>query len=115
MNASKEGLTLGGALAAAVAASACCIGPVLFVALGLGGASFAVAIAPYRGWLVSLTLLLLGTAFYQIYRKPDAEDCDEDGACRTASRTRGLKVLLWITSAIVVGVLAFPYYAPYLF
>ncbi len=47
MKPSKEGLTLAGSVAAALAASACCIGPVVFALLGIGGAAFAVTLEAY--------------------------------------------------------------------
>ena len=115
MKASKESLTLTGALAAAVTASACCIGPLVFAALGLGGAAFAVALEPYRLYFIGLTLALLGVAFYLVYRTPRAETCEPGGICETRSGGSGLKVLLWIVTLLVLGALTFPYYASYLF
>lgn len=67
---SKEGLTLAGSVVTALAASACCIGPVVFTLLGLGGAAFAVALEPYRPVFIGVTTLLLGSGFYLVYRRP---------------------------------------------
>lgn len=111
---SKEGLTLAGSVVAALAASACCIGPVVFAILGLGGAAFAVALEPYRPGFMGVTALLLGGAFYLVYRRPPAEQCGPDGTCWTHSRRTGLKVLLWAVSVIVGAALTFPYYIRYL-
>ncbi len=112
--ASKAGLTLVGSVVAALAASACCIGPVVFALLGVGGAAFAVALEPYRPVFIGVTALLLGGAFYLVYRRPPAEPCGPDGTCRTHSRRTGLKVLLWAGSVIVAAALMFPYYVSYL-
>ncbi len=114
MKASKEGWTVAGAAVAGLLASACCLGPVVAVVLGFGSAAFAVALEPYRPYLIALTLLLLGLAFYFVYRKPRAEACGPEGACRTAPRERTLKVLLWVVTAIVLASLTFPYYAPWI-
>ena len=51
--------SLTGAVLSAVAASACCIGPLAFAMLGLGGAGFLVAMEPYRPIFTTVTLGLL--------------------------------------------------------
>jgi hypothetical protein len=102
-----------GAIGAAVAASACCMTPVLFSLLGAGtlGAS-AITLEPYRPWLLGLTAVLLGVAFFSAYR-PVAVDTCQDGACaRRSMRTR--KFLVWIAAAIVTLLVTFPYYISYL-
>lgn len=94
---------------AAGAASACCIGPVAFVLLGAGsiGASLS-ALEPYRPALLAVTALLLSGAFFVAYR-PTA-DCD---TCSPASRTR-TRAVVWLTAAVVIALVAFPYYVDYL-
>lgn len=62
-----EGVAGLGTLLSAVAASACCIGPIVTTVLGLGGASYFQAMEPYRPYLVGLALLLL--AFYVALRR----------------------------------------------
>lgn len=95
---------------AAGMASACCIGPVAFVLLGVGtfGASLA-ALEPYRPVLLTATALLLGGAFYVAYQP--TLDCD---TCSPASRTRA-RVAVWFAAALAVALVAFPYYVGYLF
>jgi mercuric ion transport protein len=97
-------------VASAMAASACCIGPVAFSLIGAGtlGAS-AVKLEPYRPWLIGITVVLTGVALYSAYRRPSASsDCDAAN-CTLRSR-RGARLLAW-TAAILAGVLiAFPYY-----
>ncbi len=102
-----------GAVGAAVAASACCITPVLFSLLGAGalGAS-AIKLEPYRPWLLGLTAVLLGVAFFHAYR-PVAVDTCQDGTCAPHSRRAG-KILVWIAGVIVTVLVAFPYYISYL-
>jgi mercuric ion transport protein len=56
---STRNASLGGAIAAAVAASACCIGPLVFALLGIGGAGFLVALEPYRPVFTVVTVGLL--------------------------------------------------------
>jgi hypothetical protein len=102
-----------GVIGAAFAASACCIGPVAFSLIGAGalGAS-AVKLAPYRPWLIGLTLLFVAAAFYGAYR-PSAVDCRDDGTCTPPSK-QAAKLLAWIAAAIAAVLIAFPYYIGYL-
>src|SRR5438105_2596359 len=94
----------------ATVASACCIGPVVLVLLGIGsfGASLA-ALEPYRPIFLGVTGVLLGFAFYVAYRPEN--DCD---ACSTAARRR-MQRIVWISAIVVIVVAAFPYYVGFLF
>lgn len=59
----KSGL---GAVLAAIAASACCLGPVAFTALGSGAlAAASTNLAVVRPFFLTLSLLLLGAGFYR--------------------------------------------------
>jgi len=49
----KERSALAGSLIAAFLASACCIGPLLLGAVGLGSLGFASALAPLRPWFLA--------------------------------------------------------------
>jgi mercuric ion transport protein len=102
-----------GSVGAAVAASACCIGPVVFSLMGAGALSVAsTRLEPYRPWFIVATVAMLGGAFYAAYRPVQVEACYE-GACTPASR-RTTRIVVWI-AAIAAGILvAFPYYIGYL-
>ena len=102
-----------GAIVAAVVASACCIGPVAFAAIGSGAlAAASTQLASVRLPFLAVTAALLGLAFYRTYRTPP-ETCVEGTCARDANRHA--RWLLWIASAIVVTIAAFPYYSEYLF
>ena len=108
--------SLAGAIVAAMAASACCIGPLIFALLGIGGASALVAFEPYRPYLTALTLLLLGVGWFVTYKdvltwSPPADDC----GCEKPTINRMGKRVLWLSTLIVVAVLLFPFATPYLF
>lgn len=99
------------AIVSAFAASLCCIGPLLFAVLGIGGAGLLVKFEPYRPYFTALTLALLGTGFYFTYRKPkpaavavSADDC----GCELPRTNRFGKVMLWISTVLVILFLAFP-------
>ena len=98
-----------GAVAAALAASVCCITPVLFSLLGAGalGAS-AVRFEVYRPWFLGLTALLLGAAFYSAYRRSPEADCAA-GTCSPSSK-RTAKIMVWIAAVVTLLLVTFPYY-----
>ncbi len=111
--------SLGGAVAAAVAASACCIGPLVFALLGIGGAGFLVALEPYRPVFTAVTIGLLSLGFYLTYRTPRAVavggsvDTDACG-CEMPRTNRAGRRMLWVATGIVAVALAFPYLVPFL-
>jgi mercuric ion transport protein len=100
-------------------ASICCVGPLVFALLGLGGAGLLVKLEPYRPYLIAVTIALLGTGFYFTYRKPKAVAATAEGgpecACPAPRANRAGKIMLWVATILVVGFLSFPYLAPYLF
>jgi|SRR5713101_5105633 len=104
-----------GAVFAAVAASACCLGPVVFTAIGSGAlAAASTKLAVVRPMFLGLTAVLLGFGFYRTYRAPEAAAACGDGECTPGSNRKG-RVVLWIVAVVVVLFAAFPYYAKYLF
>lgn len=97
-------------VAAAVVASACCIGPVVLVLLGAGafGASLA-SLERYRPIFLTVTTAFLGFAFYAAYRP--TQDCD---VCDPSTRRRG-RIIVWVAAFMVAALVAFPYYVQFLF
>jgi len=100
-----------GAVGAAVAGSVCCLGPLVLVSLGASGAWIGSlgALEAYRPIFMALSLGLLGFAFYRVYR-PQAEACEEGTACARPATKRLTKLILWIVTAVVVGLFASPYF-----
>lgn len=110
----KKNLILGGALVAALAASACCLGPLVLVLLGVASAALALGFEPYRLYLLGLTFILLGAGFYLTYRRPPAACADGVSCGVPASGGRG-RVLFWVIALVVLLALTFPYYSAHLF
>jgi mercuric ion transport protein len=111
--------SVGGAIAAAFASSLCCLGPLVFAALGLGGAGLLVKLEAYRPYLAALTLVLLGAGFYLTYRRPRLAPAAAVGSpacdCELPRANQLGRVMLWIATVVVVGFLSFPYLARGLF
>lgn len=102
----KSKALLAGSVLASIAASICCIGPFLAIFLGLGTFGAAIGLEDLRPYLLGLTALLLGIAFYSTYRNR-AGRC-ADGNC-TAGRSS--RVALWTITGVVIAAAAFPYYS----
>ena len=102
------------AVIGAVAASICCVGPLVLLALGVGGAwvSSLTVLEPYRPFLILITLSFLGYAFYRVYRKSEAEECEDGSYCANPKSDRINKISLWIVTVLVLGLIAFPYVVP---
>lgn len=101
-----------GAIGAAFLASLCCVGPVLFVTLGVG-AGLASTFEPLRPLFAALTVACLAVGFYVVYgRRPSATGADAvptaEGTCAVPRvRTRD-KVLVWLATVVALVLLTFP-------
>lgn len=98
------------AVAAAIGASLCCIGPLVLLALGIGGAwiSYLTALEPYRPIFIGITLLFLAMAFRKLYLVPQA--CAPGDACAVPATRRNQRIIFWIVAVLLVALLTFPYY-----
>lgn len=109
----RRGVVAGGAVLGALAASSCCILPLVLVSLGLGGAWMGglTALAPYQPYFMALTVVLLAAGFRLAYRKPAAA-CGPEGECTRPGSGRMVKIALWSAALLVLAILALPYLAP---
>jgi mercuric ion transport protein len=105
-----------GAVVSAVGASACCVGPILLLALGVGGAWVGnlTAMEKYRPFWIASTMIFLGLAFLKVYRKPKKEPCCPGDAGRPETGRRN-RIFLWVVAVFVLGLLFLPYIFPYAF
>ena len=100
-------LSLTGAVLAALAASSCCLGPLVLAGLGLGGAGALAALSSYRVPILGATAALLAAGFYLTYRKPRAAEGDACG-CEVPRANRAGKLGLWLAAALVALLAASP-------
>lgn len=105
-----------GAIVSAFLASLCCVGPLVFAVLGLGGAGLLLKLEPYRPYFTVITLALLAGGFFLTYRNPkSAAPTGDDCGCEQPRSNRLWKWMLWTSTALVLGFLLFPAIAPHLF
>jgi len=106
----KATLAAGGL--AAILASACCLGPLVLVSVGLGGAWLGnlASLEPYRPYFIGAALLALLLAGRRIYR-PEA-DCKSGDICALPAARTGYKAVFWAVAGLVVIAFSYPYIAP---
>ena len=109
----EERLATGGAIIAAIAASLCCVGPLVFAALGLGAFGAAAAFESARPYLLGAAVLLLAFGFYRAYFRRDAA-CAPGEACAVKPVNRAGRAGLWIGAVAVLAFALSPYYAGYI-
>jgi len=101
-----------GAVLAAIGASVCCVGPLLLISLGIGGAwmSTFTSMETVRPYFIVLTLIFIGLGYRKLYLVPDS--CEEGKACATSEVKHKQRLIFWSGSASILLLLAFPWYAP---
>lgn len=98
--------------AAAILASTCCLGPLVLVMLGVGGAWIGnlTVLEPYRPLFIGAALIALAFAYRRIFRA--APSCKPGEVCAIPRVQAAYKVIFWAVSALVLIALAFPYVLP---
>lgn len=108
-----------GGIVAAFFASICCIGPLVFAALGVGmgatgfladTAGFLKGLLPYRPAFIGLTILLLGVSFYLAYGKPRFAVCAPREACASGTWGSVNRAWLWVLAAFALALMLAPYW-----
>ena len=90
-----------GSIVAGILASICCIGPLVFVVLGLSGAAFFVEFEQYRLIFGIFAIGFLSLGFFFTYR--GGKDCTAGTSCAVnQSRRKPNKILLWISAILVI-------------
>jgi len=102
-----------GAILAAIGASICCVAPLILLPLGIGGAwmSTLTSMETVRPFFLILTLVFIGLGYRKLYLIP--ESCEEGKACALPDVKQKQRVIFWISSGLILLLLAFPWYAPY--
>ena len=101
---------IGTGLLTAITASLCSITPVLALIAGTSGISSTFSwIEPFRPYLIGLTVLVLGFAWYQKLKIQKEIDCE----CETDEKPKFIqsRKFLGIVTVFVIVILAFPYYS----
>jgi mercuric ion transport protein len=100
---------------AALLASACCLGPLVLVTIGVSGAWIGnlTALEPYRPFFLGAALVAMVLAYRRIFGP--AQKCKPGEVCAVPQVRRTYRVVFWIVAALVLVALAFPYVLPLLY
>jgi len=111
----RQRLIAAGGIVGALAASSCCIVPLILFSLGISGAWIGnlTALAPWKPLFVVATAGLLGYGFYLVYWKP-RQTCSDGAACTRPISNRLVQFALWIATVLAAAAFAFDYVAPLL-
>lgn len=94
---------------AALLASACCLGPLVLITLGVSGAWIGnlTALEPYRPIFIGVALVAMLFAWRRIYRP--VEQCQPGVMCAVPQVRTAYKVIFWAVSVLIFAALLFPY------
>lgn len=108
-------LAAGGALGA-ILASACCVGPLVLLTLGISGAWIGnlTALEPMKPVFAVIALSFIAAGFRQVYfRKPVV--CEPGSYCARPTSARITKAALWSSLVLVVAALTIDWWAGLLY
>ena len=108
----KARMIAAGGVLGALAASTCCVVPLILFSLGISGAWIGnlTALEPYKPIFIVITLGFLGYGYWMVYRKPKA--CAEGGTCARPLPNRLVKSALWASTLLIVIALFWNWIAP---
>jgi mercuric ion transport protein len=104
-----------GGLIGALAASSCCILPLVLFGLGVSGAWIGnfTQLAPYQPYFLTVTLGFLAGGYLLVYRSSKLA-CADGGACARPLPNRLVKAALILATILVVAALGVDFLAPLL-
>jgi mercuric ion transport protein len=111
-----QALLAAGGVLSALAASSCCILPLVLFSLGVSGAWIGrfTRLAPYQPYFVVATLGFLACGYWLVYRSRSLA-CAEGAACARPLPNRFVKAGLIAATALVLAAVGLDLIAPLLF
>jgi mercuric ion transport protein len=112
-NRRRQGLMAAGGLLGALAASSCCILPLVLFGLGVSGAWIGnfTRLAAYQPYFLAATLACLGYGYWLVFRSSTLA-CADDEACARPLPNRIVKTSLIVATMLVVATLGLDFIAP---
>ena len=106
-------LAAAGGILTAIAASSCCIAPLLLFSLGVRGAWIGnlTWLAPYQPIFVAVTLAFLGFGYWLVWRARRTV-CAEGASCSRPLPDKVVTIALITATLLVAAALAFDFLAP---
>jgi mercuric ion transport protein len=104
--------TMTASVLAGIGASLCCVAPLVLLSLGIGGAWVATltTFEPVRPVFMGLTLLFIGLTFRKLYYT--TQTCEPGKPCADNEVISKQRFIFWGVTIPLLGLLAFPWFAP---
>ncbi len=108
----KTRMIAAGGILGALAASSCCIIPLILFSLGISGAWVGnlTALAPYKPIFIAITFGFLGYGYWMVYRKPKA--CADGATCARPLPNTLVKSALWGSTFLIIVAIFWNQIAP---
>jgi mercuric ion transport protein len=99
-------------IVASIGASACCLGPLVLLTLGISGAWIGslAALESYRPIFVGLALLFFAFAFHRLYFARSI--CRPGSVCAKPQTLKRQRRAFWVVTAVALVLAAIPWFAP---
>ncbi len=112
-NRRRQGLMAAGGLLGALAASSCCILPLVLFGLGVSGAWIGnfTRLAAYQPYFLAATLACLGYGYWLVFRSSKLA-CADGEACARPLPNRIVKASLIVATMLVAAALGLDFIAP---
>jgi mercuric ion transport protein len=109
-----QGLMAVGGLLGALAASSCCLLPLVLFGLGVSGAWIGklTQLAPYQPFFIAATIACLGYGYWLVYRS--SKLCAGGEACARPLSIRLVQLGLIVATVLVIAAIGFDVLAPLL-
>ncbi len=110
-----QAMLVAAGIVAALAASSCCVLPLVLFGIGVSGAWIGnlTRLAPYQPYFIAATLACLGGGYWLVYRTTKTA-CADGEACARPLPDRTVKIGLILGTALVIIALGFDFLAPLL-
>lgn len=101
------------AILATIGASVCCVAPLVLLMLGIGGAWIGnlTAMEPYRPVFIGIAIVFVGMAFRKLYLV--TANCEPGTSCANPAVLKRQRLIFWIATVLMLGLLAVPMLVPF--
>lgn len=109
----KSTWLIGGGVVAAIAASLCCIGPLILTIIGVSGAAAMAKFDILRVPMIIIVIILFGTAGFYLFRKKEV--CEPESICADPKKYKKMVMAYWVGLILSILGIFSPYWIVWLF
>lgn len=105
---SKSGWFISGGVIAAIGASVCCIGPLVFTILGISGAAFLTKFDVIRIPMIFIVVVFFAIAGFSLFKKRNS--CEPGSICADPVKFKKMVWMFWLGLVVAILGLSSPYW-----